>query len=313
MSSFEPLFDASLEILKQMKRYRKLFVTGCAKSGTTWLGLSLNGHRQIVVDGEGRFAWRFYPMLEQAMNLFNQDQINVSGSPRGQINNHDFALLMRASTDKVLHRYLMASGKSPDAVRIVGDKTPQHILSTELLRALYDGCRFINIVRDPRDAATSALFHFAKSDPTPREKYIENFITGSWGQSVRAAVEAERRLGSDILLNVRFEDMHRDPVPVLRKCLLFLGVDASDAAIESCREAGSFEKLSGGRKRGQTDSNSFYRNGQVGDWKNHIDPELANRCCAPVAELMKQFDYALDTEPVEVSLFVSQTGLTPAA
>jgi hypothetical protein len=313
MSSFEPVFNASLDVLKQMQRYRKLFITGCAKSGTTWLGLSLNGHRQIVVDGEGRFAWRFFPLLEQAMKLFNQDQQNVSGSALGKFSNEDFATLMRVSTDRVLHRYLMASGKSPETVRVIGDKTPQHILSTEILRALYSGCRFINIIRDPRDAATSALFHFGKDDPTPRGQYIENFIRNSWGSSVQIAVDVERQLGNESFLNVRYEDLHKDPVPVLRKCLLFLGVDASEAAIEVCREAGSFEKLSGGRKRGQTDSNSFYRNGQIGDWKNHIDPELANRCCAPVAELMKQFDYALEPGPIAVSLFVNQPGLTSAA
>jgi hypothetical protein len=69
-----------------------------------------------------------------------------------------------------------------------------------------------------------------------------------------------------------------------------------DAAVQSCIQSGSFEKLSGGRKRGQTDSKSFYRSGTVGDWRNHLDPELARRCCFAVKDLMEHFGYAIDGE-----------------
>jgi len=136
MSTFEPLFDESLGALRQMKRYRKLFVTGCAKSGTTWMAKSLNGHPQMVVDGEGRFAWRFFPLLDHAVSLFNLDHAKAEGSAKAVVTNEDFAMIMRVSADRVLHRYLTASGKSPDSVWVVGDKTPQHILLTDILRAI---------------------------------------------------------------------------------------------------------------------------------------------------------------------------------
>jgi len=98
---------------------------------------------------------------------------------------------------------------------------------------------------------------------------------------------------------------------VLQKCLTFLGVDASDASIRACSQAGSFELLSGGRKRGQVDPDSFFRKGIVGDWINHIEPELAQRCCGRVGDSMARFGYANATP--EKSIFLLRPRMANAA
>jgi hypothetical protein len=88
--------------------------------------------------------------------------------------------------------------------------------------------------------------------------------------------------------------MHRDEQGVIRTCLEHLGVDSSESSVESCVKAGSFEKLSGGRKRGETDAKSFYRSGTVGDWQNHLDANVARQCCGAVKGLMDHFGYAIE-------------------
>lgn len=294
-----------LGIIQTAARFQKLFITGCPKSGTTWLSTTLNGHPQVVAAGEGRFAWRLFPLLQQAGGIFNTDQKNNGASEQAYIFDAELQLVMRSLSEAVFLRYLVASGKPPNIVRVLADKTPQHILSVPLLRTLYPSCKFINIVRDPRDAATSALFHLATNDPRPKDKYIESFINESWRLHVEAAVAAEKQLGPSVILNVRYEDMHRDDRNIIRRCLAHIGVDASESSIESCRQSGSFEKLSGGRKRGETDSKSFYRSGTVGDWQNHLDPNLARRCCHAVKNLMDHFGYEIDAMPA--------TGATVAA
>ncbi len=236
-----------LGVIQTAAQFRKLFITGCPKSGTTWLSNSLNGHPNIVAAGEGRFAWRLFPLLQQAGSMFNTDQKNNGGSEKGLIFDAELHLVMRAFSENVFARYLIASGKPANTVRVLADKTPQHILSVPLLRTLYPTCQFINIVRDPRDAATSALFHLAKGDPRSKQQYVESFITQSWRMHVEAAVAAEQKLGPQAILNVRYEDMHRDEAAVIRRCLEHVGVDGSDSSVQSCVQAGSFEKLSGGR------------------------------------------------------------------
>jgi hypothetical protein len=44
--------------------------------------------------------------------------------------------MMRAFSEGIFLRYLAASGKPFDSVRVLADKTPQHILSVALLRTL---------------------------------------------------------------------------------------------------------------------------------------------------------------------------------
>jgi sulfotransferase family protein len=286
-----------LGIIQTAARFQKLFITGCPKSGTTWLSTTLNGHPNVVAAGEGRFAWRLFPLIQQAGGIFNTDQKNNGASEQAYIYDAELQLIMRSLSEAVFLRYLVASGKAPNAVRVLADKTPQHILSVPLLRTLYPSCKFINIVRDPRDAATSALFHLAMGDPRPRDEYVQSFITESWRLHVEAAVAAEKQLGASVILNVRYEDMHRNDRDIIRRCLEHIGVDSSESSVESCRQSGSFEKLSGGRKRGETDSKSFYRSGTVGDWQNHLEPNLARRCCQAVKSLMDHFGYEIDAVP----------------
>jgi hypothetical protein len=281
-----------MKAIQIVGRYQKLFVTGCPKSGTTWLARLLNGHPQIVVNGEGRFAWRMYGHMQEGMRRFSEDQALHQGSPLAMLTGSEFAMILRATNDYIFFRYLDAGGKPMETVRVLADKTPQHVLTVAHLRSLYPTCRFINIVRDPRDAATSAMFHIGKNDPRSRAEYIEEFIGETWRMHVEHAIAAEHELGADAFLNIRYEDLHRDETSVVRKCLTLAGVDASEESIYACSQAGSFELLSGGRKRGQADQNAFFRKGVVGDWKNHIDHAVAERCCRRVTELMVRFGYA---------------------
>src|ERR1043165_8000420 len=89
-----------------MQRFDKLFITGCPKSGTTWLVRALDGHPQIVANGEGRFAWRLFPFLEQALNAFNKDHHGFAGNLLGQIKEAEAQLVMRSFSEMLLLRYL---------------------------------------------------------------------------------------------------------------------------------------------------------------------------------------------------------------
>src|SRR3954467_2804455 len=221
-----------LASIQFMQRFQKLFITGCPKSGTPWLVRALDGHPQIVANGEGRFAWRLFPFLEQALNAFNKDHHAFAGIRLGQINETEALLVFRSFSDNLLLLYLMTSGKPHENVRVVADKTPQHVMSVKTLRAIYPTCRFINIVRDPRDAATSAMFHLGKNDPD-KNKFVESFITQSWRTHVECAVNAEKLLGADAFLNVRYEDMHCDEANVLRRCLDLIGVESTDDMVQA--------------------------------------------------------------------------------
>src|SRR5437773_5175570 len=115
----EELVTSWLASIQFMQRFQKLFITGCPKSGTTWLVRALDGHPQVVANGEGRFAWRLFPFLEQALNAFNKDHHAFAGTKHAQIHEAEALLVMRSFSDNLLLRYLMTSGKAHERVRVV--------------------------------------------------------------------------------------------------------------------------------------------------------------------------------------------------
>jgi hypothetical protein len=277
---------------------QKVFVVGCAKSGTTWMMNLLNGHPQMVVKGEGRFTWRMVPFLAQAFKAFNEDQVKHCSDASTYLRDIDLLLCARQLIDITLFRYVETSGKQALSVSVVGDKTPQHAISIPMLNEIYPGAKFIHILRDPRDAAASGWHHFGPDSKKEREDYLCYFVREVWPLSVLTAREASKTIPGQYL-ELRYEDLHREEPYQVRRCLDFLGVDASPTAIEACMAEGDFKKRSNGRERGVADPKAFYRRGVTGDWVNHLSPERAAAFCAPVADLMRSCGY----DPV--------AGLTP--
>ena len=286
--SFDDLFQQWGDGCRAIRGLTRLFVVGAAKSGTTWVMNLLNGHPEIVVRGEGCFTYQLAPMLAQAFGAFNQHQKAID--PITHLRDLDLQLVLRTIIDSQFARYVAESDKSLSRLRVVGDKTPQHAVSVPALNQLCPTARFIHIIRDPRDVATSAWFHMGQHDPRPFEAFVEHFITQVWPINVGHARQAAGALG-DRYMEIRYEDLHGDERRHVEQMLGFLGADASEAAIEACLASGDFTRRSGGRSRGQTDAGSFYRTGTAGDWRNHLPPELVETCCQTVAGLMTACGY----------------------
>ncbi len=283
------------------------FVAGEMRSGTSWLRRTLSAHPEIACGHEGSFFGRDYeheeiPVYTGPVSSFTRALV-VSKEfkvwhelPWNQWSNgyeEDLRNLTRLSVDYFLAKEVARTGK-----RIVGDKSPQHTENLDEIYEIYPDARIIHIVRDGRDVAVSAMHHWwrlAKDrggvfELTPeelaiRDAYQENregFLASGrsifteerlsqlarrWGYRVGKAYREGTALYGERYLEIRYEDLLRDPPDTLRRVLGLLGAHTDGRVIERCIQASSFERVSS-RQRGEEDSGSFFRKGVAGDWRS---------------------------------------------
>ena len=95
-----------------------------------------------------------------------------------------------------------------------GDKRPAYAVYVGALFALFPDAQFVNVIRDPRGAVASA---------TQLGWYADEMgsavasATATWEASVRRVDEVAEKRRPDQLLDVRYEDMVRDPADALRR------------------------------------------------------------------------------------------------
>ncbi|MCG8509160.1 MAG: sulfotransferase [Rhodospirillales bacterium] len=248
------------------------FVVGCQKSGTTWVQKLLNGHPAVCCHGEGYFGPVLIPVLQQAIQLYNQKH------KAGDIGNFGMQELQQTAAATMAIAMNRWFADTPiEQIAAVGEKTPEHALCLPALQQCFPGAKVIHIMRDGRDVCTSGWFHnqrlgkpsFAQQFPT-LDRYVQYTATQHWLPYIQKA-RAFGQERPELYHELRYEDLHADAGGVIRAMLEFLQVDASEDAVAACARGGSFEKLSGGRERGSEDNQSFFRKGVVGDWRNHFD------------------------------------------
>ncbi|MGH3087696.1 MAG: sulfotransferase [Rubrobacteraceae bacterium] len=206
----------------------------------------------------------------------------------------DLRDLARLSVDHFLSKEVVRTGK-----RIVGDKSPQHTENLDEIHEIYPDARILHIVRDGRDVAVSAMHHWwrlAQDRPegifelTPeeleiRDAYLEDregFLASGrsifteerlsqlarrWSRRVGKARRDGAALYGGNYLELRYEDLLREPANTLREALKLLGARSGEEVIKRCVRVSSFERASS-RAQGKEDPSSFFRKGIAGDWRN---------------------------------------------
>ncbi len=267
------------------------FIASCSKSGSTWLQHTLDGHSDIACYGEAFFvpALRtLFAQLQAAYNKSHKCGHKRNNDPRrGDLTHDNIQTLHRMAAAMIMSRWI-----GDQDVAVVGDKTPENAITADQLSKDFPGCKIIHLIRDGRDVCVSGYLHnlrergdlFKRQFPT-----LESYIPLMAGKKWKPYILACRKFGHanpDRFVEVRYEELHGSFDQAVGRLLSFLGVDAGLSSLETCAAAGSFERLSGGRQRGQEDQSNFYRKGQVGDWVNYFDDrcvEAFNQCAGDLA------------------------------
>lgn len=204
------------------------FVVGVARSGTTLLRMMLDAHPALAIPPETHFVPRTIDMmrrpaagasdgrdaaarLERAVaEIVRRAQWPDLGIPAAELAAvADSA--PRATAGQLVRAVFLIYARRAGKPRW-GDKTPPYLERMADIHAELPEARFVHVVRDGRDVALSAIpLWFGPTDVVDAAR--------QWSSRIAAAREQARDLP---YLELRYEDLVRDPAGELRRLCAFL-------------------------------------------------------------------------------------------
>jgi hypothetical protein len=196
---------------------RPIFVVGCPRSGTTLTRLILDSHPAISAGPESRFLWGLRAIEENNWSTLVGFGLELD----------EWRANVRTLFEAFHLRYAEHQGKIRWA-----DKSPDYALMLDYIDALYPDAQIVHIVRDPRDVIDAwRRFYGLKS---------VGRAARAWVRYVGAAHEFAVRQPGDKVMEMRYEDLVRDPEPTLRKLFGWLGEPWDDGVLNFVDRPHSF-------------------------------------------------------------------------
>ncbi len=301
MTSFNTQFESRIAALSRLDLF---FIVGMPRSGTTWAQGLVDSHPEVCCRGESHFVDMFFSGLQKAYHDYN-NQVKLQGGAIAHLrkygghvdelgyNNTDLQLLLYYAVYLMLAKWV-----GSDRIKVVGEKTPDNILSMNLLSSLFPRAKFLHVIRDGRDCALSGWYFNLSGVEENRtvvdtfDGYVERFLE-NWSAGVQFARKTGERI-PDRYLEIRYEQLIENPRAEMTRILEYLDVDACAAVVDRCVEANSFPALSQGRPRGEEDAASFFRKGVAGDWRKRFSGALSESAWRIAGDRLLALGYPKD-------------------
>lgn len=214
-----------------------VFVLSAPRSGSTLLRLMLAGHSRLVcpqelglLDASGAATWIRNICSSISRPAFVAEMASVMGLKPTECEQKLQALEQHDAPVAEIYRLLQ------DAVApcTLVDKTPTYAMSMRTLEraeTIFEGARYIHLVRHPYAVIES--FQRNRMHRLVGEGDADPFEVAErwWVQSNQNLLAFARRLGSDRVHLVRYEDLMAAPEKVLRAVSNFLGLSFEAALL----------------------------------------------------------------------------------
>jgi len=238
------VFDDLQEQLHDIFDKRIVLIVGATRWGTAWVQQCLDAHPNICAKGEGHFTDVLFPKIATAINEYNSEsekignRLQLAGLP-GNAAGHTFEdvdHLLRTAIGLAFNRWI-----TDPEVTCIAEKTPEHVLSIDLLQRILPEAHVIHVVRDGRDEAVSAWeFNLGISRGDFPRKFPDfnsfaDVFAEAWGRAVGTARQFGRE-HPDRYLEIRCEDLITDTVHQVSGILHVAGVDSSNDSMRSCMD-----------------------------------------------------------------------------
>jgi len=216
-----------------------VIILGHARSGTSILGQLLRKYFQISFGPESQFLIRFQKILpaygdlaqETSLSKLLHDVLQERCFQRWHnkfgydLDEKEIFPFIKESSFKgvvyAIFDYLAFCG---GMVRW-GDKTPIYSWHLDVIKVLFPKSKYIHIVRDGRDVALSSFnIHFGA-------KNIYKVAKG-WSEQIEKVQEFSNTIPDNQFLEMRYEDLMRNPEVELSRLISFLNIKDSDGYLQ---------------------------------------------------------------------------------
>jgi len=252
------------------------FLLGAQGSGSTMLRLMLDAHPRLAVPPETGVMrlvsaqrwvpfWEFGGEWHQRLGLSDEELDRRLGEFYGGL----FA------------DYAARVGK----VRW-GEKTPFHVWHVDDMRRLFPDAVFIGLARHPLGSVGSMARRFDRRVPR---------ATGHWLGTTREMVRQAAALGDRFAL-IRYEELTRDPEPVMRALLEWMGEPWADSVLSHHEVAADRPRVA----EGGTRTADAVDAGRIDRWLRWLDEDRQREVMAQAGEWAQFLGYGADpSEPLE--------------
>jgi hypothetical protein len=289
--------------------YRRLFVVGCPRSGTTWITSILAAHPQVISTAESHaYATVLGPFLDRRLRgdagwrrvLTRYDLMAARPWNVGLHRYVDRRTLCDLIVDARSHRdwsdveaaehviarafdhFFTSHGGTPDHLFV--EKTPDHLFHAHRILRSFSDARVVEVVRDGRDVCASMqrLVEREWWPPSDRPAQIE-----TWLHHIErgAALRADAAF-ADRVLQVRYEAVRAQPSREISTLFAFAGLDASPEQVARIVAATDIA-------RGAPAAAGRPERGRVGGWRDHFTAEDAALFRHLAGEACRQLGYEL--------------------
>jgi len=274
------------------------FIIGAARSGNTLLRALLLGHSRVSIPPESyvlgglalewdRVCYREWDALVSlVLNEFEhqhdfetwETDLSPLAGPLHELEPRQRSLAR--IIDSVYRGY--AGEKFPGA-DVWGDKTPLTTERVFLIDRVFPGARYIHMLRDGRDAASSAV----------KAGLYEGSVEAAcrqWLLRVRTAREFGRTIAATRFMELRYEDLVSDPRAAVETVCGFLGLDFQEEMMAHDR---AYSRMGDATAHGHhAKVGEPVTTGSIGKWKDRLSPADADLVTRMLGDELERTGYS---------------------
>jgi hypothetical protein len=282
-----------------------VFILGFPRSGTTLLRSLLCNHSEIYITYEMLFLpwvlqrWDSYGDLSEYRNFSRLYKdimatyyfVEKSTAGRPILDQRTwYESCKEYSPLGILVPIIRFETDAPEGKNLIlGDKSPNYTTHVpRIIRAIPEA-KFIHIVRDVRDAALSA-----------RSAWKKNILRFAqrWSDGTRKLKMAIAELDESTVVEIRYEDLIREPERILRQLLGFLGLDFEDEILYLKKPS---ENL------GDTKGEARIVAGNLDKYKKKMTSKEIARMNQIAGEMLTYYGYEVSKDAVSRRLGLAET------